>query len=103
MISPDQYSGKQALIEGEVIFIVGETGHKKFGYGIKARDDGKIYFIRDPENLAKSQIGKTISWELKTMGRTEALSKQEETVYGYDKKSETKFTMALFVKECTVK
>ena len=103
MLNAEQYSGKQALIEGEVIFIVGETGHKRFGYGIKAREDGKIYFIRDPKNLARTQIGKTISWKLKTMGRTEALSKQEETIYSYDSKSTTKFTMALFVKECTVK
>ena len=101
MLNAEQYSGKQALIEGEIVFVVGETRDKMFGYGVKGRDDGQIYFIRDPENEAKTQIGKTVSWELKTMGRTEALSKQEEALYTYDKKSTTKFTMALFVKECT--
>jgi len=103
MLNIDQLSGKQALIEGQVIFVVGETGDKMFGYGIKGREDGKTYFIRDPKNLAKTQIGKTVSWELKTMGRTEALSKQSQTEYAYDKKSKVKFTMALFVKECTVR
>ena len=103
MLNAELLSGKQALIEGDVLFVVGETGEKMFGYGIRGRDDGNTYFIRDPKNLAKTQIGKTVSWELKTMGRTEALSKQEDTVFAYDKKSKTKFTMALFVKECSVK
>ena len=103
MLNADQFSGKKALIEGTVLFVVGETGEKMFGYGIKGRDDKKTYFIRDPKNLAKTQIGKSVSWELKTMGRTEALAKQSEKEYSYDKKSKTKFTMALFIKECTVK
>ncbi len=102
MINTELYSGKQALIEGKVVFTVDEAGSKMFGYGVKGRDDGQIYFIRDPEDIAMTQIGQSVSWELKTMGRTEALSKQSDTSYSYDKKSDTKFTMALFVKECSV-
>lgn len=99
-IMPDQLSSKQALIEGEVIFTVGERGDNMFGYGIKGRDDSKTYFIRDPKDHAKSGVGAKVSWELKTMGRTEALAKTAEREYSYDKKSKTKFTMALFVREC---
>ncbi len=101
-INPDQLSNQQALVEGEVVFIVGEHGEKMFGYGVKGRDDGEIYFIRDPKDSAKSGVRAKVSWELKTMGRTEALSQTAESEYGYDKKSKTKFTMALFVKECKI-
>jgi len=103
MINGEQLSGKEVLLEGKVIFVVSHTGDKMFGYGIRARDDKKIYFIRDPKNSAKTQIGKTISWQLKTMGRTEALSKETDRVYAYNKKSKTKFTMALFIKKCSVR
>jgi hypothetical protein len=99
---PDQLSNKQALLEGEVVFTVGEHGEKMFGYGVKGRDDGNIYFIRDPRDGAKSGIRAKVSWELKTMGRTEALAKTAEGEYSYDKKSKTKFPMALFVRECKI-
>ncbi|MDF1880881.1 hypothetical protein JHD50_06095, partial [Sulfurimonas sp. MAG313] len=102
-ISADQYSGREALLEGNVMFMVSEPGNKKFGYGIKAREDQKIYFIRDPKNIANAKSGQSISWILKTMGRTEALSKKTKILYTYDKKSNTKFTMALFIKECTIR
>lgn len=101
-IKPDQLSNKQALVEGQVVFLVDEHGDKMFGYGVKGLNDGKIYFIRDPKDNAKSGLGAKVSWELKTMGRTEALSKGAEGEYSYDKKSKTKFTMALFVRECKI-
>lgn len=103
MINPEQFSGTLVAIEGKIIFIVDEAGDKGFGYGVKARNDQKTYFIRDPKNLANMQIGKTVLWKLKAMGRTEALIKESDTVFAYDKKSKTKFTMALFVKECSLK
>jgi len=99
-IEADMLSGKQALIEGKVIFLVGEQGDKMFGYGVQAREDQQIYFIRDPKNIAKVKINGTVSWVLKTMGRTEALSQGEAERFVYDKKSKTKFEMALIVKEC---
>lgn len=99
----DILSGKQVLVEGFVEFTVGEAGEKMFGYGVRARDDQKLYFIRDPKNSAGSQIGTNVSWVLKTMGRTEALTKRTKEEYMYDKKSKTKYTMALFMKECVVK
>jgi len=102
-IQPDMLSGQRVLLEGEVEFTVGEAGKKMFGYGVRARDDQMIYFIRDPKNSAKATIGKTISWSVKTMGRTEALKKRTREVYEYDKKSKTKYTMALYVKACVVK
>jgi len=101
-LNPDHLSGKEVLIEGNVLFTVGEPGEKMFGYGIKARDDQKTYFIRDPKNLAQVSIKDRISWKLKTMGRTEALSKRTSKQYEYDKKSKTKFTMALYLNECRV-
>ena len=99
-INPDQLSGQQVLLEGEVIFTVEEAGERMFGYGVKARNDDRIYFVRDPKNMAKAEISDTISWRLKTMGRTEALSQQSEDTFSYDKKSKTKFTMALFLQKC---
>jgi len=102
-INPDILSGKSTLLEGYVEFTVGEAGEKMFGYGVRARDDQKIYFVRDPKNKAQSEVGTRISWVLKTMGRTEALSKRTKQSFEYDKKSKTKFTMALYVKECSVK
>jgi len=102
-INPDMLSGKGALLEGYIEFTVGEAGEKMFGYGVKARDDQKIYFIRDPKNNAQSEIGSKISWVLKTMGRTEALTKVTKQDFVYDKKSKTKFPMALYVKECPAK
>jgi len=99
-IVPDQLSGKKVLIEGKVIFLVGEHGEKMFGYGVQARDDKQIYFIRDPKDIAKVKIKTTVSWILKTMGRTEALSQGEAERFVYDKKSKTKFEMALIIKEC---
>ncbi len=99
-IKPDELSGKEALLEGKVIFLVGEAGEKMFGYGVQARDDHKIYFIRDPKNIAKSKLNARVSWQLKTMGRTEALSQGSENKFVYDKKSKTKFEMALILGEC---
>ncbi len=99
-IGADMLSGKKALIEGKVIFFVEEHGDKMFGYGVQARDDKQIYFIRDPKDIAKAKINSKVSWVLKTMGRTEALSQGEEDQFVYDKKSKTKFEMALIVKEC---
>ena len=99
-IEADMLSGKKALIEGKVIFLVGEEGEKMFGCGVQARDDKQIYFIRDPKDIAKAKINSTVSWELKTMGRTEALSQGEAEHFVYDKKSKTKFEMALIIKEC---
>ena len=37
------------------------------------------------------------------MGRTEALIKNSNTDFTYDKKSDTKFTMALYMNRCEVK
>jgi len=103
MLKPDQLSGKPAFIDGEIMFTVGKQGKKMFGYGVRAFEDGKVYFIRDPKNMAKSKVSKSITWKVKTMGRTEALTKASKRVYKYDKKSKTKYTMALLVKECKVK
>ena len=102
-ITTEQLSGKHVLLEGEVLFTVGNAGKKMFGYGVKAREDAKIYFVRDPKNSAKSEISEIISWKLKTMGRTEALNKRTREEYEYDKKSKTKFTMDLYMEECKVK
>lgn len=102
-ITVEQLSGNQVLLEGKILFTVGSAGEKMFGYGVKAREDAKIYFIRDPKGSAKSEINETISWKLKTMGRTEALSKRTSTEYDYDKKSKIKFTMALYMEDCKVK
>lgn len=102
-INAEQFSGREALLEGKILFTVGDPGTKKFGYGVKAREDSKVYFIRDPKDLAQAEVKQTISWRLKTMGRTEALSKLSNTNFKYDKKSSTKFTMALYVKKCEVK
>jgi hypothetical protein len=102
-IRVEQLSGQQVLLEGEILFTVDTRGNKMFGYGVKAREDKKIYFVRDPKNSAESEIGETISWRLKTMGRTEALVKRTRQEYDYDKKSKTKFTMALYLEECKVK
>jgi len=102
-INAEQFSGQGVLLEGQVLFTVGEAGTKKFGYGVRAREDAKVYFIRDPKNMAKATIDDTVSWKLKTMGRTEALLKLSKTEFSYDKKSSTKFTMALYVNQCEVK
>jgi len=102
-IRAEQFSGYQVLLEGEILFTVGNAGEKMFGYGVQAREDSKIYFIRDPKNSANAQISETISWKVKTMGRTEALNKRTSKEYEYDKKSKTKFTMALYMQECKVK
>ncbi len=99
-ITPDQRSKKEVYIDGKIVFTVDEHGDKMFGYGIKNSSDKKIYFIRDPEDRAKQSVGKEVTWILKTMGRTEALSKVSAKEYGYDKKSKEKFTMALFMKAC---
>jgi len=99
-IQGDMLSGKQVLIEGTVMFLVGEEGEKMFGYGVQARDDKQIYFIRDPKDIAKAKVNGTVSWVLKTMGRTEALSQGDADRFVYDKKSKTKFEMALIIKEC---
>ncbi len=101
-ISAEHLSGKDVLIEGKILFTVEERGDKMFGYGVQAREDSKIYFIRDPKNAAKAKHSSTISWQVKTMGRTEALSQGSSKVFVYDKKSKTKFTMALFIDECIV-
>lgn len=101
-IKPEQLSGQKALIEGTVLFTVGERGEKMFGYGIQARDDKTIYFIRDPKSVVNAALKTEVSWILKTMGRTEALSQSEEDRFIYDKKSKTKFEMALIVKECKI-
>lgn len=103
MLNEDQLSGQPAFIDGEVMFTVDKQGKKMFGYGIKALEDGKTYFIRDPKNMAKAEVSKLVTWKLKTMGRTEALTQVSERVYQYDKKSKTKYTMALFVEECKIK
>ncbi len=99
-IAPDQLSQKEVYVDGKVVFTVDEHGDKMFGYGVKSSVDNRIYFIRDPKNRAKKSVGAIITWKLKTMGRTEALSKVSEREYTYDKKSETKFTMALFMDDC---
>lgn len=99
-IFPDQFSNQEAFLEGKVVFAVGEHGDKMFGYGVKSRSDQKIYFVRDPKNAAKAKLRSNISWKLKTMGRTEALAKISDIEYAYDKKSKTKYPMALYVKEC---
>jgi hypothetical protein len=101
-IQADMLSGKKVLIEGKVLFLVGEQGEKMFGYGVQAREDKQIYFIRDPKDIAKAKLNSTVSWVLKTMGRTEALSQGESDRFVYDKKSKTKFEMALIVKECKI-
>jgi len=103
MLKDDQLSGKSAFIDGEVMYTVGKQGAKMFGYGVKALEDEKIYFIRDPKNMAKVKVSQMVTWKLKTMGRTEALSEVSERVYKYDKKSKTKYTMALFLEECKLK
>lgn len=99
-IEPDQLSRKEVYVDGKIVFTVDERGGKMFGYGVKSSADNKIYFIRDPKNRAKKAVGALITWKLKTMGRTEALSKVSNREYSYDKKSKSKFTMALFVQEC---
>ena len=99
-IFADQFSNQEAFLEGKVIFAVGKHGDKMFGYGVKSRSDHKIYFVRDPKDVAKAKLRSNISWKLKTMGRTEALTKLSDIEYSYDKKSKTKYTMALYVKEC---
>lgn len=99
-IWPDQFSGQKAFLEGEVIFTVDKHGDKMFGYGIRSRSDQKIYFVRDPKDMAKVKLKDQVSWHLKTMGRTEALSKVSSTEYIYDKKSKTKYTMALYTQVC---
>jgi hypothetical protein len=101
-IQQDELSGKALLIEGEVIFLVEERGSRMFGYGIRSVSDQKIYFIRDPQNSAQAELNTKISWQVKTMGRTEALSKIDATSYGYDKKSKTKYEMALLMHECRI-
>lgn len=101
-IQQDELSGKALLIEGEVIFLVEEGGSRMFGYGIRSVSDQKIYFIRDPQNLVQAGLNTRISWQVKTMGRTEALSKISPTRYGYDKKSKTKYEMALLMHECKI-
>ncbi len=101
-LNAEHLSGKNVLMEGDVLFTVDERGSKMFGYGIQGREDAKIYFIRDPKNAAKARVSDTISWRVKTMGRTEALSQGSSKVFIYDKKSKTKFTMALYVDECKV-
>ena len=99
-IAPDQLSKKEVYIDGKIIFTVEERGEKMFGYGVKSSKDKQIYFIRDPKDKAKQSVGKNVTWILKTMGRTEALGKVSNREYTYDKKSKSKFTMALFIKEC---
>ncbi len=99
-IAQDQLSRKEVYVDGKVMFTVDERGDKMFGYGVKSSTDNEIYFIRDPKNRAKKTVGALITWKLKTMGRTEALSKVSNREYTYDKKSKTKFTMALFIEEC---
>lgn len=101
-IKQDELSGKALLIEGEVIFFVEEQGSRMFGYGIRSVSDQKIYFIRDPQNSAQTELNTRVSWQVKTMGRTEALSKISPTQYGYDKKSKTKYEMALLMHECRI-
>ncbi len=101
-IAPDQLSQKEVYVDGKVIFTVDERGDKMFGYGVQSSSDNKIYFIRDPKNRAKKSVGALVTWKLKTMGRTEALSKVSSREYAYEKKSKTKFTMALFVSECDI-
>ena len=101
-IGQDELSGKELLIDGKVIFTVEEHGSRMFGYGIQSSADQKIYFIRDPQDTAKVELNTRISWQVKTMGRTEALSKISPTRYGYDKKSKTKYEMALLLQECRI-
>ncbi len=101
-IQPDQLSGQEVTLEGEVVFTVDEAGSKMFGYGVKAAHDGQIYFVRDPRNLGAATIGQSVMWQLKTMGRTEALAQQSKQAFVYDKKSDTKFTMGLFLQQCNV-
>lgn len=102
-LSPAQLSGQNVLLEGDILFTVEDRGSKMFGYGVQAREDSKIYFIRDPKNAAEAKVSSSVSWRVKTMGRTEALSQGSSKVFVYDKKSKTKFTMALYVDECEVK
>lgn len=102
-INKDHISNQKVLLEGIVVFTVDTPGDKMFGYGVQAREDQKIYFVRDPENSAKVKTNTTISWTLKTMGRTEALSPVSPDTFVYDKKSKEKFTMALYLAECIVK
>ncbi|PHR59042.1 MAG: hypothetical protein COA44_02520 [Arcobacter sp.] len=102
-INEEQFSGRAVLLEGKILFTVGKAGGKKFGYGVKARPDSKVYFIRDPKNIVQAEVRQTISWRVKTMGRTEALEKINNTNFTYNKKSSTKFTMALYTKKCEVK
>jgi len=101
-IKPDELSGKKVLVEGKVLFTVGEKGAKMFGYGVQASDDNNIYFIRDPKNIAKVKLNSWVSWALKTMGRTESLSQSadSETEFVYNKKSKTRFEMALILDRC---
>ncbi len=99
-IASDQLSKKVVYIDGKVMFTVEERGSKLFGYGIKNSTDKNIYFIRDPKDRARQSVGKNVTWILKTMGRTEALSQVSKKEYAYDKKSKDKFTMALFMEEC---
>ena len=100
IIAPDQLSRKAVFVDGKIVFTVEERGNRMFGYGVQSLHDNKVYFIRDPKDQAKQGIGTEVIWELKTMGRTEALTQSSDNEYSYDKKSKTKFTMALFVQEC---
>ncbi len=99
-IAPDQLSKKEVYVDGKVVFTVEEHGNKMFGYGVQSSADNEIYFIRDPKDRARQSVGKNVTWILKTMGRTEALSQVSKKEYVYDKKSKSKFTMALFIEEC---
>jgi len=101
-IAPDQFSRQEVYVDGTIVFTVDERGDKMFGYGVKSSIDNKVYFIRDPKNRAKKAVGAVVLWKLKTMGRTEALKKVSSREYSYDKKSKTKFTMALFIEECDI-
>ena len=103
LIKKDQLSNKKVFIGGKIIFTVANAGDKMFGYGVQSFYDEQIYFIRDPRNLAKSSLSDSIVWKLKTMGRTEALSSLSADKFVYDKKSKTKFTMALILEKCEVK
>lgn len=100
VIAPDQLSRQAVFIDGKIVFTVEEHGNKMFGYGVQSLRDNRVYFIRDPKDTAKQSVGSDVVWNLKTMGRTEALIKSSDGEYSYDKKSKTKFTMALFVTEC---
>ncbi len=100
VIAPDQLSREAVFIDGKIVFTVEEHGNRMFGYGVQSVRDNRVYFIRDPKDMAKQSVGTEIVWKLQTMGRTEALSKSSDDEYNYDKKSKTKFTMALFMTEC---